>query len=119
MIEKLNQLGCSFSIDDFGTGFSTFSYLKQLPASQVKIDGSFVKDMITDPIDLALVNAIKDISHSLNKTCVAEFVENKETFDSLREIGVDYAQGYYISRPIPFDNLAEKIKIINTGKTFN
>ena len=119
MIEKLNQLGCSFSIDDFGTGFSTFSYLKQLPASQVKIDGSFVKDMINDPIDLALVNAIKDISHSLNKTCVAEFVENKETFDSLKEIGVDYAQGYYICRPIPFDKLAEKIKIINTGKTFN
>ncbi|MDP4983757.1 EAL domain-containing protein [Pseudoalteromonas tunicata] len=119
MIEKLNQLGCSFSIDDFGTGFSTFSYLKQLPANQVKIDGSFVKDMINDPIDKALVNAIKDISHSLQKTCVAEFVENKETFDSLRKIGVDYAQGYLISRPLPFKGISQAIKKINADKTFD
>ncbi len=117
MIQKLNELGCSFSIDDFGTGFSTFSYLKQLPADQVKIDGSFVKDMLNDPIDLALVKAIKDISHSLGKTCVAEFVEDYETFKLLKEIGVDYAQGYHISKPISADLLAENLKNITPYKT--
>ncbi|MFY8352127.1 EAL domain-containing protein [Pseudoalteromonas sp. SSM20] len=100
MITQLQKIGCQFSIDDFGTGFSTFSYLKQLPANQVKIDGSFVKDMTQDSIDKALVNAIKDISHSLGKTCVAEYVEDEETFELLREIGVDYAQGYYIGKPV-------------------
>lgn len=101
MITQLQKIGCQFSIDDFGTGFSTFSYLKQLPANQVKIDGSFVKDMTQDNIDKALVNAIKDISHSLGKTCVAEYVEDQETFELLKEIGVDYAQGYFIGKPMP------------------
>ena len=101
MITQLQTIGCQFSIDDFGTGFSTFSYLKELPANQVKIDGSFVKDMTQDNIDKALVNAIKDISHSLGKTCVAEYVEDQETFELLEQIGVDYAQGYYIGKPIP------------------
>lgn len=114
MIDKLQKLGCDFSIDDFGTGFSTFSYLKQLPANQVKIDGSFVKDMIKDPIDKALVTAIKDISHSLNKTCVAEYVEDKATFECLGEIGVDFAQGYFISKPITAQSVAKKIAQINT-----
>ena len=119
MIEHLKQLGCGFSIDDFGTGFSTFSYLKQLPADQVKIDGSFVKDMLNDPIDLALVKAIKDISHSLNKTCVAEFVEDLATFNQLKEIGVDYAQGYFISKPIKAENIPDQLKKITLCKTSN
>ncbi len=117
MIDKLQELGCDFSIDDFGTGFSTFSYLKQLPANQVKIDGSFVKDMTKDPIDEALVAAIKDISHSLNKTCVAEYVEDKQTFDLLAKIGVDYAQGYYISKPIPAHLVCNQIKKINADNS--
>ena len=117
MIEHLKILGCGFSIDDFGTGFSTFSYLKQLPADQVKIDGSFVKDMLNDPIDLALVKAIKDISHSLNKTCVAEFVEDLSTYNTLKDIGVDYAQGYLISKPIRAQDIAENLKKITVDKT--
>jgi len=119
MIEHLKTLGCGFSIDDFGTGFSTFSYLKQLPADQVKIDGSFVKDMLNDPIDLALVKAIKDISHSLNKTCVAECVEDLPTFNALKEIGVDYAQGYLISRPLKAEDVSEQLKKITLYKTSN
>ncbi|MCU4675971.1 EAL domain-containing protein [Catenovulum sp. 2E275] len=103
MIERLTLLGCGFSIDDFGTGFSTFSYLKELPAQSVKIDGSFVKDMKTDPIDKALVKAIYDISKSLGKKSVAEFVEDKETLTMLAELGVDYAQGYFIARPVPIE----------------
>lgn len=113
MIESLKRLGCCFSIDDFGTGFSTFNYLKQLPADQVKIDGSFVKDMCHDPIDKALVIAIKDISHSLGKSCVAEYIEDKQTFDTLKKIGVDFAQGYFISRPLPVDAAIKKIEEIN------
>ncbi|GEB70010.1 two-component system response regulator [Pseudoalteromonas carrageenovora] len=118
MIEKLNKLGCHFSIDDFGTGFSTFNYLKQLPAQHVKIDGSFVSDMLNDPIDLALVKAINDISRSLDKRSVAEYVENKEIFFALKEIGVDYGQGYFIARPIPVEKIKGELEKISKNKTF-
>ncbi len=118
MIEKLNKLGCHFSIDDFGTGFSTFSYLKQLPAQHVKIDGSFVRDMLNDPIDLALVKAINDISRSLDKRSVAEYVETEEIFNALKEIGVDYGQGYYIAKPMPVQELEKELKKIMPDKTF-
>jgi diguanylate cyclase (GGDEF)-like protein/PAS domain S-box-containing protein len=118
MIEKLNNLGCHFSIDDFGTGFSTFNYLKQLPAQHVKIDGSFVRDMLNDPIDLALVKAINDISSSLDKLSVAEYVENKEIFYALKEIGVDYGQGYFIARPIPIEKVKAELENILNNKVF-
>ncbi|MDK1289493.1 EAL domain-containing protein [Pseudoalteromonas umbrosa] len=117
MIKQLNQLGCHFSIDDFGTGFSTFSYLKQLPAQHVKIDGSFVRDMLNDPIDLALVKAVNDISHSLDKCSVAEYVETKEVFDELNKIGVDYGQGYFISKPLPIEQLKLQLETILSLKT--
>ncbi|WP_440055028.1 EAL domain-containing protein [Pseudoalteromonas sp. T1lg65] len=117
MVKKLNEMGCHFSIDDFGTGFSTFSYLKQLPAQHVKIDGSFVRDMLNDPIDLALVKAVNDISHSLDKHSVAEYIENNETFQKLKEIGVDYGQGYFISRPLPITQLQSKLETILFEKT--
>ncbi len=99
MINQLMDLGCEFSIDDFGTGFSTFSYLKQLPATSVKVDGSFVKDMVRNPIDKALVRAICEVARALNKTTVAEFVEDEATLLELQKLGVDYLQGYHISRP--------------------
>ena len=116
MIERLKQIGCDFSIDDFGTGFSTFTYLKQLPANSVKIDGSFVKDMTTDPIDLALVRAIHDIAKSLNKVSVAEFVEDQETLDILIELGVDYAQGYHIAKPASIDNFIDAHSTIDVSR---
>lgn len=118
MIEKLNSLGCHFSIDDFGTGFSTFNYLKQLPAQHVKIDGSFVRDMLNDPIDLALVKAINDISQSLDKRSVAEYVENKDIFFALKEIGVDYGQGYFIARPMRVEKVEAELKNILKNKVF-
>ena len=105
MVTKLNQLGCQFSIDDFGTGFSTFSYLKQIPAESVKIDGSFVKDMIRNPTDAVLVKSIHETSKALGKETIAEFVEDQETLEKLAELGVNYAQGYCISRPVPVDVL--------------
>ena len=108
MIQQLMELGCEFSIDDFGTGFSTFSYLKQLPANCVKVDGSFVKDMINNPIDYALVKSICEVAKALNKATVAEFVENLEILEALKELGVDYLQGYYISRPLAIDAIEAK-----------
>jgi len=105
MIEKLKALGCAFSIDDFGTGFSTFSYLKQLPAESVKIDGSFVVDLATNSVDLALVKAIYEVATALGKKTVAEFVENEATMEILADIGVTYAQGYHLAKPLPVDKL--------------
>jgi len=110
MVNGLNDLGCHFSIDDFGTGFSTFAYLKQIPAGSVKIDGSFVKDMIKDPTDAVLVKAINDTAHALGKTTVAEFVEDAETLEKLAELGVNYAQGYYIDKPMSIEEINEKAK---------
>ncbi|MDX1727484.1 MAG: EAL domain-containing protein [Pseudoalteromonas tetraodonis] len=118
MIERLNNLGCHFSIDDFGTGFSTFNYLKQLPAQHVKIDGSFVRDMLNDSIDLALVKAINDISRSLDKRSVAEYVETAEVFFALKEIGVDYGQGYFIARPVPIDKVLIELEKIKNNPIF-
>lgn len=105
MIAKLGDLGCAFSIDDFGTGFSTFSYLKQLPAQSVKIDGSFIIDLATNLVDLALVKAIYDVATALGKKTVAEFVENEETLTILADIGVTYAQGYHLGKPKPVNEL--------------
>lgn len=102
-IEQLRGLGCHFSLDDFGAGMSSFSYLKHLPVDYVKIDGGFIKDMLSDPIDRAMVEAINNIGHVMDKRTIAEFVEDKDTLMALREIGVDYAQGFGLSRPQPFD----------------
>jgi len=109
MVNRLNELGCHFSIDDFGTGFSTFAYLKQIPAGSVKIDGSFVKDMLKDPKDEVLVKAINDTAHALGKTTVAEFVEDEETLLKLEQLGVNYAQGYYIGRPTDIESISENL----------
>jgi EAL domain-containing protein (putative c-di-GMP-specific phosphodiesterase class I) len=101
MIARLQELGCSFAVDDFGTGFSTFSYLKQFPADSIKVDGSFIRDLGSDPVNLALVRSIHEIARTLGKQTVAEFVENEADLDVLREMGIDFAQGYHIGRPAP------------------
>ena len=111
LIHELRALGCKFSLDDFGTGMSSFAYLKHLPVDFLKIDGSFVKDMLDDPIDRAMVEAINNIGHVMRKQTIAEFVESEQTLASLRDIGVDFAQGYGIAKPKPFDYLAPVVTL--------
>lgn len=101
-IAQLRSVGCSFSLDDFGAGMASFGYLKHLPVDFLKIDGSFVKDMMSNPIDRAMVGAINQIGHVMGKKTIAEFVENDAILDSLKQLGVDYAQGFGIARPEPF-----------------
>lgn len=104
-IDQLRGLGCSFSLDDFGSGLSSFAYLKNLPVDYLKIDGLFVKDILDDQVDLAMVRSINEVGHVMGKKTIAEFVENKQIFDLLHELGVDYAQGYGIAKPVPLEQL--------------
>jgi len=100
-IETLRALGCRFALDDFGSGLSSFGYLKNLPVDYLKIDGVFVKDIADDPIDLSVVRAINEIGQVMGKRTIAEFVESEAIMARLAEIGVDYAQGYAVGRPQP------------------
>jgi len=100
-IGRLQALGCRFALDDFGSGLSSFAYLRQLPVNYLKIDGMFVREILANPVDLALVRSMNDLAHVLGKRTVAEYVDNAEVLEKLREVGVDYAQGYLFGRPRP------------------
>jgi EAL domain-containing protein (putative c-di-GMP-specific phosphodiesterase class I) len=101
-ISTLKDKGCCFALDDFGSGLSSFAYLKTLPVDFLKIDGRFVKDMVNDPIDCAMVEAIHRVGHLMGIKTIAESVENQAISDKLKGIGVDYVQGYAIAKPRPF-----------------
>ncbi len=105
LIKVLRDMGCRFALDDFGSGLSSFSYLKNLPLDFIKIDGAFVRDVLTDPVDLETVKAINQVGHTMGLKTIAEYVESKAVLEMLRSIGVDYAQGYHIARPMPFEEL--------------
>ncbi len=107
-MEKMKVIGCEFSLDDFGTGLSSYSYLRDLPVDYLKIDGIFVKDIVNSPNDYAVVKSINEIGHFMGKKTIAEYVENDEILNVLAEIGVDYAQGYGVGMKIPLDQLLEK-----------
>ena len=98
-IHALKELGCRFALDDFGTGLSSFGYLKHFPVDFLKIDGSFVKEILHDPIDREMVRSINEIGHLTGKQTIAEFAENVEIIEMLRSLGVDYAQGFGIATP--------------------
>ena len=109
LVSRLRSRGCSLSLDDFGTGLSSFSYLKQLPVNYLKIDGSFVRQILEDRISHAMVASINQIGHIMGLRTIAEFVENKAIMEQLKLIGVDYVQGYAIGAPRPLVSFLEGI----------
>lgn len=101
-ISSLKQLGCRFALDDFGVGMSSLAYLKHLPIDYLKIDGSFIKNLVRDPVDQTMVECCHRIAHVMNIETIAEFVEDRSTLEQLQKLGIDCAQGYGIAKPIPF-----------------
>ena len=116
LINELRTLGCQFALDDFGSGLSSFSYLKHLPVDYLKIDGTFIMDIISDPIDRAMVEAIREVSRIMGVKTVAEWVENEDTAQALRRIGIDYAQGYFFGRPGTIEEWAEKCGMVGRSR---
>jgi len=102
-IAVMTGLGCRFALDDFGSGLSSFAYLKNLNVSYLKIDGGFVRNMVDDPIDFAMVESINHVGHTLGIKTIAEFVESDKVLDAITRLGVDYAQGFGIARPVEID----------------
>lgn len=100
-ISEFKELGCRFALDDFGSGLSSFAYLKNLPVDFIKIDGTFVRDILNDPVDYEMVHAIHDLGKIMGKLMIAEFVEKDEIEERLKEIGVDFAQGFALHKPQP------------------
>ena len=98
-MQTLKQLGCKFSLDDFGSGLSSYSYLKNLPVDYLKIDGHFIRNVAEDKVDESMVRAIHQVGHAMGIKTIAERVETQEVLEKLAAIGVEYAQGYYIARP--------------------
>lgn len=104
-VRELKAMGFRFALDDFGSGMSSFSYLKNLPVDYLKIDGAFVRDMVSDPIDRAFVETINRIGQVMGKETIAEYVENADIMRELVYIGVNYAQGYGVAKPVPLEGL--------------
>ncbi len=108
-ISSLKDIGCKFALDDFGSGLSSFAYLKNLPVDYLKIDGGFIRDIIEDPMNLAFVESINQIGHVMGIQTIAEFVENERIFELLKKIGIDYVQGYSLSQPKPLTEFSREI----------
>jgi EAL domain-containing protein (putative c-di-GMP-specific phosphodiesterase class I) len=102
-LTEIKKMGCRFALDDFGAGLSSFTYLKTFPADYLKIDGSFVRDMADSAIDQAMVAAINEVGHTLGMKTIAESVESEVVAERLATLGVDWAQGYALGVPVPFD----------------
>jgi diguanylate cyclase (GGDEF)-like protein/PAS domain S-box-containing protein len=121
-VQSLKDLGCYFALDDFGSGLSSFAYLKTLPVDFLKIDGMFVKDIHKDDVSRAMVKAINEMGHVLGKQTIAEYVENEEILDILKKIGVDFAQGFHAGRPAPilefFESSQFKVVVPTARKLF-
>ncbi len=109
-IGSLKKLGCRFALDDFGSGLSSFAYLKNLNVDTLKIDGMFIKDILSDSLDYEMVKSINEIGHVMGLETVAEFVESEEILEKLKEIGVDFVQGYSIGKPVAIDEILKKQK---------
>lgn len=115
LFSRLRGFGCACSLDDFGSGFSSLSYLRELPVNYLKIDGGFVQNLASNDIDAAMVRAVNQVGRVMNLYSIAEAVEDKQTLQALREIGVDFAQGYYCGKPIPFTTLCRSVENEESG----
>lgn len=116
-IAEMKEIGCRFSLDDFGTGQSSYAYLKKLPVDFIKIDGAFIRKIDTDKVDYALVKSITEMGHYLNKHMVAEFVSDQAKYDTVVSLGVDYLQGFHLGKPIMLDTLIDEELRPITAKT--
>jgi diguanylate cyclase (GGDEF)-like protein len=114
-MSKMRDAGYGLILDDFGTGLSSFNYLKQFPVDGLKIDGSFIRQMKDSAVDRAIVESINEIAHKLGARTIAEFVEDTETLEILRAIGVDQAQGYVIGRPVPLEEILGEVRRKQAG----
>jgi diguanylate cyclase (GGDEF)-like protein len=110
MLERFKEFGIGISIDDFGTGYSSMSYFRNIPATELKVDRSFVSYMLDNAMDHRIVTTVIDLARSFGLQVVAEGVENRETMEALRELGCDIAQGYYLARPMPHEEFIQWIK---------
>lgn len=111
-VNEFKNIGCKFSIDDFGTGLASHSYLRDLPVDYVKIDGTFIQHIYQNSKDFAMAKSINDLSHFLGMETIAEFAENDEVIEKLREIGCDYIQGWGVGRPVPLTSLSDKLEMM-------
>jgi len=114
ILTKLSQMGVALSVDDFGTGYSSLAYLKQLPVSAIKIDKSFVMTMEQDEDNATIVQSTIDLGHNLGLKVVAEGIESEQTYGRLAALGCDYAQGYFLSKPIPFDKMTTWLDVFGS-----
>ncbi len=114
-MSSLKALGCQCTLDDFGSGYCSFGYLKDLPVDRIKIDGSVINSIATNPVDRALVQSMNQIAHVMNKVTVAECVENEQTLNVLKELGVDYVQGHHLGRPVQEPDKAHALSCVQPG----
>ena len=112
LMQRLRKLGCGVALDDFGTGLSSLSYLRSMPVSMLKIDGSFVRDILRDERAESMVRAIAQLARAMNITTVAEYVETEEIRTRVRALGVDYGQGFAIARPVPVGEVLDVLPVL-------
>jgi EAL domain-containing protein (putative c-di-GMP-specific phosphodiesterase class I) len=113
LINNLKAIGCKFLLDDFGSGMSSFAYLKNLPVDYIKMDGSFIKDITRNEIDFAMAQSVQNIAKAMKIKTIAEFVECVDTMKLLELMGVDYGQGFYLGKPMPIKKVFSDLRQLN------